>query len=71
MDPDACLREQQSIAARLLAEFDAADPETGDWQPDRDDVYRLAELSEGLHDWMSTGGAPPRAWQPRERPGRS
>ncbi len=64
MDPDTNLREQREVTGRLLAAFDAADPDTGEWTPDLDDVYRLAELSEALDGWLSRGGAAPRAWQP-------
>jgi hypothetical protein len=63
MDPDGNLSEQREIVGRLLAAFDGADPDTGEWQPDADDVYRLTELSEGLDGWLSRGGALPRAWQ--------
>ncbi len=63
MDPDGNLTEQREIVGRLLAAFDGADPDTGEWQPDPDDVYRLTELSEGLDGWLSRGGALPRAWQ--------
>jgi hypothetical protein len=63
MDPDSNLRDQRAVRARLLAAFDAADPETGEWHPDLDDVYQLAELSEALDNWLSRDGAVPGAWQ--------
>ncbi len=63
MDPDGNLREQREVTRRLLAAFDAADPDTGEWTPDPDDVYRLAELSQALDGRLSRGGTPPRAWQ--------
>ena len=63
MDPDSNLREQREVRSRLLAAFDAADPDTGEWRPDLDDVYRLTELCEGLDVWLARGGAVPRAWQ--------
>ena len=63
MDPDANLREQREVTRRLLAAFDAAHPDSGEWHPDLDDVYRLAELAEALDSWLSRAGAPPRDWQ--------
>ena len=63
MDPDSNLREQREVRSRLLAAFDAADPDTGEWHPDLDDVYRLTELCEGLDGWLSRGGAVPRVWR--------
>jgi hypothetical protein len=62
MDPDANLREQRQVAARILAALDAADPDTGEWRPDPDDAHRLAELSEALDSWLRRGGAPPSEW---------
>ena len=61
MDPECNLREQRAVRARLLAAFDAADPDTGEWHPDLDDVHRLAELSEGLDGWLTQEGLPRRA----------
>jgi hypothetical protein len=63
MDPDANLQEQREVTRRLLAAFDAADPDSGEWQPDLDDVYRLAELTEALDGWLSREGALPSDWQ--------
>lgn len=63
MDPDSNLRDQREIRQRLLKAFDAADPDTGEWHPDLDDVYQLAELSEALDGWLSRDGALPREWQ--------
>jgi hypothetical protein len=63
MDTDANLREEREILRRLLAAFDSADPDTGEWHPDPDDVYRLVELSDALDGCLSRGGALPRAWQ--------
>jgi hypothetical protein len=63
MDPDTNLREQREVTRRLLAAFDAADPDTGEWHPDLDDVYRLAELTEALDGWLSRDGSLPHDWQ--------
>jgi len=63
MDPDSNLREQREIRQRLLKAFDAADPDTGEWHPDLDDVYKLDELSKALDGWLSRDGALPRDWE--------
>lgn len=67
MDPDSSLREQREVRSRLLAAFDAADSDTGEWHPDPGDVYRLTELCEGLDGWLSRGGVVPRAWRSDDR----
>lgn len=55
MDPNANLREQRAIVARInssaLNEGDAFD------------VRRLAELAEALDEWLSEGGFLPDAWK--------
>lgn len=58
MDPDANLREQRELAARLLAT--PADA----WTDDRlADALRLAELVEGLDGWLTASGALPDDWR--------
>lgn len=52
MDPDANLKEQQEIASRINEDIH-----------DQNDPFRLAELVEALHEWISRGGALPKAWQ--------
>ena len=49
MDPDAALAEALDLARCDLAEYG-------------DEVHRLAELFLGLHDFLSSGGFLPAAW---------
>jgi len=58
MDPDANIREQRCIAARLLDEDEVR----------FDDVLRLAELVQALDQWLQKGGALPREWSAESRP---
>jgi len=57
MDPDANLKEQLEIVARINGNRDQ-----NEGPPDLDDVYRLAELVEALNEWILTGGFLPKPW---------
>jgi hypothetical protein len=61
MDPDANLREQREVTARLLADLDGRGA-YGGAQDQLADVGRLAELSQAMDGWLSRGGAYPSAW---------
>jgi hypothetical protein len=52
MDPNANLAEQLALANAIVE----------DDQPSLEDVMRLAELIHDLNDWLTRGGALPRAW---------
>jgi hypothetical protein len=56
MDPDANLKEQLEIVARVNGNRDQGEP------PDLDDVQRLAELVEALNEWLLKGGFLPTPW---------
>jgi hypothetical protein len=56
MDPDANLKEQRSLAAKLLYETENDKP------PSDADVHRLAELVIALDEWISRGGFYPKDW---------
>jgi len=49
MDPDEALKEMLDIARADHSEF-------------HDDIHRLADLTLGLHEWLSKGGMLPAAW---------
>jgi hypothetical protein len=59
MDPKANLEEQLALAASIMAAVDAADEETGEWELDKDDATRLAELVIALDEWRRKGGFDP------------
>lgn len=52
MDPDANLREQNEILARVR-----------DGKLKRSDADRLDELRGALSAWLASGGFQPRAWR--------
>lgn len=54
MDPDANLKEQRAILARL----DSDETQT----PTRD-LFRLAELVQALDEWLTRGGFLPAGWK--------
>ena len=60
MDPDANLKEQRELAAKIIATWDGA--ETDD-AIDPHDAVRLAELVEALDRWLTMGGALPTRWR--------
>lgn len=61
MDPNANLTELRGLVTKLRAEFtDSEDPNA---VPDGHDVDRVLELIGGLDDWLSKGGALPKAWK--------
>lgn len=53
MDPNANLREQITLASRIIYD-EGANP---------DDAVRLAELVEALHEWIDRGGFLPDRWE--------
>lgn len=53
MDPDANLREQRRIFARLNDQREVS----------RADLDRLAQLAEALDSWIARGGFLPDAWR--------
>lgn len=56
MDPDANLAEQRRIIARVFgSRYDEVN--------DAADLDRLAELSQALDEWLSSGGSLPQAWR--------
>lgn len=55
MDPDENLKQQIALCEKLSGE------EHGD------DVDRLVELVLALHEWLTRGGFPPKAWHPFDR----
>lgn len=55
MDPEANLREQRHLVARINAQWDN-DEETTELG------FRLAELVQALDEWLSHGGFAPSAW---------
>ena len=74
MDPDANLTEQLRIVKRLLDSEGvvAASKRDGTLPPDAlrwsrggrsAATFRLAELVEGLNDWITKGGALPDDWR--------
>jgi hypothetical protein len=58
MDPDANLKRQLELAARMLAAHDAPTD-----QIDPDDAAQLAECVQNLHAWIQRGGFLPEAWR--------
>jgi hypothetical protein len=62
MDPTANLLEQLEISTRLLNTFENAD-DTPEFK--EEDVVRLAELVEALHNWIRNGGFLPAQWRKR------
>jgi hypothetical protein len=59
MDPDANLKEQLEIAKNILGAVDHGGT------LDEDDVVRLAELVEGLDEWIRGQGFLPKRWSRR------
>ena len=57
MDPDANLKEQRNIIERIN---DNLWSESGEPHPL---LPRLAELVKALDEWITKGGALPKAWQ--------
>lgn len=52
MDPDANLKEQRGIIERA-----------DEMEVDGDDLLRLTDLVKALDEWITKGGALPKAWQ--------
>jgi len=52
MDPDANLREPQTIAHRIIENHYT-----------QDDAERLADLVSAMDDWLCRGGFLPREWE--------
>jgi hypothetical protein len=59
MDPDANLKEQREIIARMLEE--------GSESIDSGDAVRLAELVQALDEWLSKGSYLPEDWKSPHR----
>lgn len=57
MDPDANLREQREIVARMR------DDETARTLDAFSELERLTDLVETLDEWLSTAGHLPREWE--------
>lgn len=59
MDPDANLREQRELSARILGSIIM-----GSYTQDEleRDAERLAELVESNDEWLARGGCLPKAW---------
>lgn len=63
MDPDANLQEQLELARM----FQKVGPMFADFvESHKEDVMRLAGLVIALNEWLSSGGFPPSAWDPRK-----
>lgn len=66
MDPNANLREQREIVARVLARTlpDGADyiQRARHNRQQADDTERLAQLVEALDEWLTKGGFLPADW---------
>lgn len=56
MDPDKCLETCRALARRILQEADLERIHT-------DKGERLAELFQGLDEWLTKGGFPPEDWK--------
>lgn len=59
MDPNANLKEQRELAAKMLHDYEDEDGNG----IDQDDANRLAELVEALDGWLSKGGFLPGKWE--------
>lgn len=57
MDPNETLRQQCSMAARLMAAIDEGRPIA------TDDVERLCELVQAMDQWLAKGGFLPGRWE--------
>jgi hypothetical protein len=58
MDPNANLKEQRELAAKMITDYN--DSESNGI--DQDDANRLAELVQALDEWISRQGFLPKAW---------
>jgi hypothetical protein len=57
MDPNANLKEQREVVARLIDDnYERASQKAAD-------AYRLAELVNALDGWLEQGGSLPSDWQ--------
>lgn len=68
MDPNANLKEQREIVARMIELQDMPDdPPTdeGRYAEHAQLAARLAELVQALDEWITKGGALPAAWGKR------
>ncbi len=55
MDPNANLKEQLELAKAIIENED-------EYDADRIDAVRLAELVIAMHEWLGHGGFKPQAW---------
>jgi hypothetical protein len=53
MDPDVCLNRMREVGANILG-----------GEVDQDAAEELAALVYSMDSWLSSGGFPPRAWNP-------
>lgn len=60
MDPNRALADIRRLVARLDAGFNGPEPF------DPADAHELAELVDGLDQWLSRGGFLPDAWAKRK-----
>ncbi len=61
MDPDAALEELLNLADLVTSLAD-----DGEWTGDCD-ILRIAELTQALDGWLTTGGFMPTRWRPASR----
>ncbi len=67
MDPNATLEEMRLLIASIMHRHEHADLDRskGLATEQHHDAARLAELAEGLDNWLSRGGSLPLGWQSR------
>jgi len=62
MDPNANLKEQREIAAKIIADDDRGPIGALKSKIDPDDAARLAELVQAMDEWLCKGGFKPKGW---------
>lgn len=64
MDPDANLKEQRELAAKIIRGTDESDDRLLSEKMDEfvTDADRLAELVQALDEWLTKGGSLPKGW---------
>jgi len=63
MDPDANLKEQRELIARINADDEASDETSPRVMYNPNDARRLIELVQALDQWITGGGFLPAAWK--------
>ena len=61
MDPNATLAELLALVGKFQRGQDEM-PEDIEATGEQIDAWRMADLVEALHGWMSVGGFPPKEW---------